>query len=541
MKLTIKLRLLLSNIVTLSFVGMVGLIGYLAVHLLDGSMDAIHSNGAAIKDQLQADQAHDALRADVMAALLAAADGSAEERDAVKRDTEEHVALLRKLIAEMEAGATDPEVKAAMGRVRPDVDAYLASAGEMVSLAATDLAAAQRARPGFVRQFRKLEKSMGELSDQIEKASQAAQADGDAAVIKAQRWIVLGVLAAMLITLGASHLLARSINRPLEEAIGFAALIAKGTLDARLAVDAADQTETGRLKHALQAMRTSLHDIVSQVRDGTESIATATGQIAAGNRDLSQRTEMQASALEETASSMEELTSTVRQNADNARQANQLAESASSVARKGGTVVAQVVDTMGAIDGAARRIADIIGVIEGIAFQTNLLALNAAVEAARAGEQGRGFAVVAAEVRNLAQRSNSAAKEIKQLIDASVEQVDLGSRLVGEAGGTMTDIVDSVRRVTDIMGEISAASSEQEAGIEQVNKAIGEIDAVTQHNAALVEQAAAAAGSMQAQASTLSGLVSTFQLGARPAGAGRPEDGAAPAGTRAGALTLALR
>ncbi|MBC7860215.1 MAG: HAMP domain-containing protein, partial [Burkholderiaceae bacterium] len=293
-------------------------------------------------------------------------------------------------------------------------------------------------------------------------------------------------------------------------AIRMAEAVAAGDLSQTLHVDSQD--EMGQLTAALKAMNTSLVKIVGDVRGGTDTIATAAGQIAAGNLDLSSRTEMQASSLEETASSMEELTSTVKQNADNARQANVLAESASQVASKGGAVVLQVVDTMGSISESSRKIVDIIGVIDGIAFQTNILALNAAVEAARAGEQGRGFAVVATEVRNLAQRSAAAAHEIKALIGDSVEKVETGSKLVNQAGSTMEEIVASIRRVTDIMGEITSASVEQEAGIGQINQAIAEMDSVTQQNAALVEQAAAAAGSLHDQAETLTQLVSVFKL-----------------------------
>ncbi|MCJ7800665.1 MAG: methyl-accepting chemotaxis protein, partial [Polaromonas sp.] len=262
----------------------------------------------------------------------------------------------------------------------------------------------------------------------------------------------------------------------------------------------------------LEVVLATLRQAVTSVRNGVTTMATASGQIAAGNMDLSSRTEEQASSLQETAASMEELTSTVKQNADNARQANQLAVSASGVAVKGGQVVSQVVDTMGAINTSSRKIVDIIGVIDGIAFQTNILALNAAVEAARAGEQGRGFAVVAAEVRNLAQRSAAAAKEIKTLIGDSVDKVEEGSQQVAEAGRTMDEIVDSVKRVTDIMAEIAAASQEQTQGIEQINQAITQMDQVTQQNAALVEEAAAAAQSLQEQASGLSQVVSVFRL-----------------------------
>jgi len=286
--------------------------------------------------------------------------------------------------------------------------------------------------------------------------------------------------------------------------------VADGDLTSR--IESSSRDETGQLMLALKNMNASLATVVSGVRQGTDAIATASGEIAAGNQDLSSRTEEQASSLEQTAASMEELTSTVKQNADNARQANQLALSASEVAVKGGNVVGQVVDTMASINASSKKIVDIIGVIDGIAFQTNILALNAAVEAARAGEQGRGFAVVASEVRSLAQRSGAAAKEIKGLIDDSVGKVNTGSQLVGEAGKTMAEIVGSVKRVTDIIGEITAASQEQSTGIEQVNQAIAQMDQVTQQNAALVEEAAAAAQSMQEQAASLVGAVSVFRL-----------------------------
>ena len=310
--------------------------------------------------------------------------------------------------------------------------------------------------------------------------------------------------------------LALSITRPLNQAVSIAETVAAGDLTSR--IDDSRKDETGKLLHALKTMNDNLLRIVGQVRSGTDTIATASSEIASGNMDLSSRTEQQAGSLEETASTMEELTSTVKQNADNARQANQLAVSASEVAVQGGSVVGQVIDTMGAINESSRKIVDIISVIDGIAFQTNILALNAAVEAARAGEQGRGFAVVASEVRSLAQRSASAAKEIKELIDNSVQKVDSGSRLVEQAGATMTEVVSSVRRVTDIVAEISSASQEQSDGIEQVNRAIAQMDESTQQNAALVEQAAAAAQSLQDQAHTLTQVVSIFKLDAAGSG-----------------------
>jgi methyl-accepting chemotaxis protein-1 (serine sensor receptor) len=337
----------------------------------------------------------------------------------------------------------------------------------------------------------------------------------------------LGILFGLVVAVALGAWIIRSISRPLESAVQIAGAVAAGDLTREIRVESTN--EIGRLMQALKGMNDGLVTIVAQVRAGTDTIATASGQIAAGNLDLSSRTEEQASSLEETAASMEELTSTVKQNADNARQANQLVASASGIALKGGEVVAEVVNTMEDINESSRQIVNIISVIDGIAFQTNILALNAAVEAARAGEQGRGFAVVASEVRNLAQRSASAAKEIKELIGSSVEKVDAGSKLVEQAGATMNEIVDSVRRVSDIMGEITAASQEQSAGIEQVNQAIAQMDQVTQQNAALVEEAASAADSMQHQAASLAQVVSVFKVGQDAAARHAPAPLSAPA------------
>jgi methyl-accepting chemotaxis protein len=328
--------------------------------------------------------------------------------------------------------------------------------------------------------------------------------------------INLIVLAVIALALGSvlAWWLTQSITGPLNDAVQVAQSVAGGDLTSRVEVKSRD--ETGLLMQALKEMNASLAKVVGEVREGTDTIATASNEIASGNHDLSTRTEQQASSLQQTAASMEELTSTVKQNADNARQANQLAVSASAVAVRGGGVVSQVVGTMESIHASSRKIVDIISVIDGIAFQTNILALNAAVEAARAGEQGRGFAVVASEVRSLAQRSAAAAKEIKTLIGDSVEKVAEGSRQVAEAGRTMDEIVDSVRRVMDVMGEITAASHEQTSGIEQINQAITQMDQVTQQNAALVEEASAAAQSLQQQAGSLSQAVGVFRLDATP-------------------------
>ncbi|HEU4819435.1 methyl-accepting chemotaxis protein [Janthinobacterium sp.] len=367
----------------------------------------------------------------------------------------------------------------------------------------------------FVPAAAKYQKMVLDLLEH-QRASIDATAREIDAVASTSRNLML-VLAALALAFGVvcAWVLTMGIVRPLRTAVDIARKVADGDLTAQ--IDASAKDETGQLLLALKDMNTSLLNIVGEVRSGTDSIATSSTQIAAGNQDLSSRTEEQAGSLEETASSMEELTSTVKQNADNARQANQLAASAAQVAVKGGEVVAQVVGTMESINASSNKIVDIISVIDGIAFQTNILALNAAVEAARAGEQGRGFAVVASEVRNLAQRSASAAKEIKTLIGASVEQVNAGSMLVAQAGSTMNDIVDSVQRVSDIITEITAASSEQSVGIDEINRAIGQMDAVTQQNAALVEESAAAAESMQHQAHNLAQVVSVFKLNGQQA------------------------
>jgi methyl-accepting chemotaxis protein/methyl-accepting chemotaxis protein-1 (serine sensor receptor) len=369
----------------------------------------------------------------------------------------------------------------------------------------------------------------------LTRASKERAAANEADVAAALRntgYLMGGVLLlAALVGVAVGMAMIRSISSPLAEATAIASRVAEGDLTGR--IEARGNNEIGTLMAALSKMKASLAAIVAEVRTSTDTINTASAEISAGNQDLSERTCGQASSLEQTAASMEQLTGTVRQNADNARQANTLAVTASEVALRGGDVVAQVVDTMGSINESSRKIVDIIGVIDGIAFQTNILALNAAVEAARAGEQGRGFAVVASEVRSLAQRSAGAAKEIQELISDSVGKVDSGARLVDQAGATMQEIVTSIQRVTDIMGDITQASQEQTAGLDQINQAIGQMDSITQQNVALVEEATAAAASLQDQAGVLSRIVGAFTLDgtsslrvAQPAPAAKP---AAPA------------
>jgi methyl-accepting chemotaxis protein len=410
---------------------------------------------------------------------------------------------------------TTPEEKAVLARIREFSQAampLIESAAKAGIAGSTETAT--NILIGELRSVqRKWTDSLNELVALEEKLAAKSVEDATSSYAQARNlMLAIGALA-LLIAVAAGYLITRSLTRQLggepDEAAGAAARIAAGDLASDIALRAGDSSS---MLFAMKTMRDDLAGIVAQVRSGTDTMATASGQIASGNLDLSSRTEQQASSLEETASSMEELTSTVKQNADNARQARQLAVTASNVASEGGAVVAQVVETMGAIDASSRKIVDIISVIDGIAFQTNILALNAAVEAARAGEQGRGFAVVATEVRSLAQKSAAAAREIKALIGDSVEKVENGGRLVAQAGATMQEVVASVQRVTDIMAEISAASHEQSAGIEQVNQAIAQMDQVTQQNAALVEEAAAAAGSMQEQAASLSQVVSIFRL-----------------------------
>ncbi|TQK07329.1 methyl-accepting chemotaxis protein [Herbaspirillum sp. SJZ107] len=413
--------------------------------------------------------------------------------------------------------ATTPEEKAFFRQLQEQEHAVLPLMAEAEKLGLANNA--DEATPLLMNKVGPLQAAwldtMNKLARWEEKLNNDAALDSREAYHSAVTTMLLLAAIAVVVGVGSALLVSRSLLKQLggepNEAAEVARRIAAGDLTVEVQVKPNDRAS---LMLAMRDMRDKLAAIVAEVRAGTDTIATAAAQVSTGNLDLSARTEQQAGSLEETASSMEELTSTVRQNADNAQQANTMAVSASEVAQKGGQIVAEVVGTMDAITTSAKKITDIISVIDGIAFQTNILALNAAVEAARAGEQGRGFAVVAGEVRNLAHRAGSAAKEIKLLIDDSVQKVGAGSALVGEAGVTMDEIVGRVKGVTDIMAEISAASREQSSGIEQVNQAISQMDQVTQQNAALVEEASAASQAMQDQAARLAELVGTFKLAA---------------------------
>jgi methyl-accepting chemotaxis protein len=427
------------------------------------------------------------------------------EMDANKKTISASLETLNRLV-------TRPNGKELLARIGDERKAYVASFTQVGKLLADGQrdAALTQLRSDMTPKLVKLQDSISQLNDLqkslVEENGTAIKHDISMA---RQMMAWLGIVA-LALGLAFAWRVTRSIIDPIGDALQVARAVADG--DLTHSINSTQRDEMGQLLMAMARMSDNLSNIVGQVRSGTGAINTASAEIASGNMDLSTRTEAQASSLEETAASMEELTSTVKQNAANAHEANQLAQSATEVAQRGGAVVAQVVDTMNAINDSSRKIVDIITVIDGIAFQTNILALNAAVEAARAGEQGRGFAVVASEVRTLAQRSASAAKEIKQLIDDSVDKVAAGAQLVDLAGNTMSDVQDSVRKVTAIVEEMTLATREQSSGIEQINIAISQMDQVTQQNAALVEQAAAAASAMQDQAGELNAVVSKFRL-----------------------------
>ncbi|EHP43923.1 methyl-accepting chemotaxis sensory transducer [Cupriavidus basilensis OR16] len=455
--------------------------------------------------------------------LVSKPEDVAVEKAAALRAHDDVQARLGKL-KDMVSGNSDAS-EAARNLVR-EID-HVESRYGPVAIAIVELALAAKHDEAIVKmneECRPLLAALVKATDAYTEFTNARQLDTvrkleDNYVAERNLLIVISIAAVMLAAVG-GLLITRSITRPMQTAVEVAQTVARGDLSSRIAVVARD--ETGRLLAALRDMNERLTEIVSRVRQSSASIAGASAEIAAGNADLSQRTEEQAASLEETAASMEELTTTVRLSSESAKQANELAREAADIAQSGSTAVGRVVDTMHGISASSTKIADITGMIEGIAFQTNILALNAAVEAARAGEQGRGFAVVASEVRSLAQRSSSAAKEIKELIAGSLKQIQDGSTLAGEAGQTMDSVTKAVARVSSIVEDIASASMEQSRGIEQVNQAISQMDQVTQQNAAMVEQAASASRALEEQGRELNEVVAFFRLPGA-GGAGRPQ------------------
>ncbi len=463
-------------------------------------------------DRLRAmDMTHDAIYADTVGAVAAAARGDVKEMQSALTDARRHSTKMRQDVAEAQRSNLDPMLSRKIAELQPLVDKYTADATAIADVVANDHAAAATKLPALRESFSALEQPQSALIESTKALSAAHVARTE----KAVRWlgyllILLGVLSVFDRALGI--LRARRFVVPLMGARVMAQQIAAGNLVA--SSELRSSGEAGDLLDALRHMRSSLAAIVSNVRQGADGVALSSEQLRAGSTDLSQRTEEQAASLEQTAASMDELTSTVKQNADNAQQASELARTAAGLASRGGEVVSQVVKTMAGIQDSSNKIAEIISVIDGIAFQTNILALNAAVEAARAGDQGRGFAVVAAEVRSLAQRSAAAAKEIKALISGSVERVHAGSSLVTNAGQSMDEIVESVRRVSDLIAAMAQASREQSLGIQQVSQTVVQLEQVTQQNAAVVEEVAASAEAMKNQARELLQSVSIFQTDA---------------------------
>jgi methyl-accepting chemotaxis protein len=506
---SIQHKLFALSALGLAFVGVVGTTGFVASARLAAASERIAQGGQALHDQMTADQAHDALRSDVLAAMLAGATAGNPEQPAIRADLAEHGKSFRTSLATLERMPLEPATRQTLERLKPALAAYIDGATSVVDTAFADHAAAQGKMPAFNVAFKTVEKEMEALSEEIESQAGATMeaSRATAALAKAVILAVIAVSIAALLAAGA--IVSRRIVRPIRRAVEVAETVAAGDLGSHIETRGHD--ETAQLLAALKRMNEGLVRIVGTVRGSSESIATGSHEISVGSNDLSRRTEAQASSLQQAAASMEEMSASVRTTADTTREAVALAGAASAAAAQGGAAVGELVGTMGEISASSRRIGDIIGVIDGIAFQTNILALNAAVEAARAGEQGRGFAVVAGEVRTLAQRSAMAAREIKSLIAASLETVETGARQADATGRTISEIVERAQRVTELIREIDAATAEQTAGIEQVSLAVGQLDQVTQQNAALVEQSTAAAESLKAQGAQLVDAVAVFR------------------------------
>ena len=509
MRLTVRSKLVLSAVLAIAVAAMVATVGYFGTRSVRGSMAEVVESSRALRLQLEADQIHDALRGDVFAALHDATQPGRARDKAVKRG-DEHAADLLRRIQESRAHAP-AQVRPAIDAALPALERFARLGQDQVALAYDDHPRATQEVHVFMNAFRDVEKDMNRIEEALAQNNETVQQAGTAAADTAARAMFAVFAAASFLLVTFSVMLARGILRPLRTASDAATLVASGDLSKP--IEQGTDDEIGSLLRALEKMRTDLAAAVAEIQLAARNVDTGSREISRGNSDLSGRTEEQASSLEETASSMEEITATIKRNTDNALQANALAADAAGIARRGGEAMHGVVTTMGGISDASRRIGEITGVIDGIAFQTNILALNAAVEAARAGEHGRGFAVVASEVRALAQRCSVAAKEIKDLIAEASRRVSEGTGQVDAAGKTMQQIVDAVDSVSGIVREISEASAEQLRGIEQVSRAVTQMDQVVQQNAALVEEAAAAAENLAGQAQTMAVTVRHFKLG----------------------------
>ena len=489
----------------------IGLIAYFTVDRFNDTLREAAGNTSLLRASSDAAIIHDAIRGDAMTFILAFERGDTAWMARLEKQFEDHKAVLAKAMATIGDAKATPNIRKAIDELRPAMKSYTTESDELFALTKSDLVAALASMGAFESKFATISGRLDALSDQLESENRSFQENAYSMGIKAALAVSLSVIIGLLIFGAVAYWMYRNITGPIEQVLRATEDLRAGEADLTKKLPAMSG-EFGRLSTSMNGFVGQLHNLIAQVAINAGEIANAARQISAGNTDLSARTEEQASTLEETASSMEEFTSTIRQNADNTKLANSLATNATDAAKKGGIVTGKAVDKMAAISTSSRKIGEIISVIDSIAFQTNILALNAAVEAARAGEQGRGFAVVAAEVRALAQRSAAAAKEIKDLIRTSVDQVEDGTKLVNEAGTAMQNIVVGIQQTTEIINEISVASHEQAAGIEQVNRAIVQMEDVTQQNAALVEEAAAAAESMREQAEALSDLVSRFKL-----------------------------
>ncbi len=507
---SIRHRLIAFSLVGLVFVVLLGGVGYVELERVSAARDRIVEGTSALRAQADADMMHDALRGDVLRALLGAARRDAELRSGAAKDYIEHAKTMDEAVQALAKSALDEESARIAAGLRPPLEAYTKLAGTLIADAAAEGKDLDAEWAGFLAAFSRLETQMEQLSERLE-AQAKQERDASAAASRAAYAVIAGAaLAAAAVLLVLGHVIGRSVLAPLEEAVRVARAVAEGDLRTPVHVNGHD--ELAALMASLRTMTANLGRIVGRVKESSESIASGTGEIVLGNNDLCRRTEQQAAALQQTAASMEQINAAVQTSAASARRAAELAQAAHQAAGRGGEAVDRMIGTMELISAESRKIADITGVIDGIAFQTNILALNAAVEAARAGEQGRGFAVVAGEVRALAQRSAQAAREIKALIGTSGDKVEAGSSLVQAAGAAIGEIRRESERVNALIGEISGTSAEQGRGFEQINQAMHQLDQTTQQNAAVVEQTAAAAESLQQQTRRLVEAVHGFRL-----------------------------